>query len=316
MTKKQISNVIGLILVIALLVASAYYAYRPKTIVDQVNSQLAALRANDLDTAYSYTSDDFKRATTKENFQRFIEQYPQIQHNLKATYTDREVDGDNASLKANLRGQDGQQLVVEYHFVKEDDEWKIIAIQVTPNSTQETIEEAAQDAKADKVEEASAMLLTKTFDNKESHYVIKYPTSWEYDSSSQGTVIFSGRQGTPAYYATVNVQTVLTKKTGGEFKNVKEFINDIKKQAKKESRNVTFLESGPYNMKLENGDKLEGEYLVFAYGYRGESFKQWQIVLRRQDGQVFYAWAYTAPTEIFDRYHEVAKSMLVSWQVY
>jgi hypothetical protein len=316
MTKKQISSVIGFILFIALLAASAYYVYRPKSIVDQLNSQLAALRANDLDTAYSYTSDDFKRATTKENFQRFIEQYPQIQHNVKATYSDVEVDGDNASLKAIVRGADGQQLAVEYHFVKEDDDWKIIAIQVTPNSVQETAEEAVQDAKADKAAEASSNRLTKIFDNKESHYLIKYPTSWEFDSSSQGTVIFSGRQGTPAYYATINVQTVLTKKTGGQFRSVKEFISDIKKQAKKESRHVSFLANGPYSMKLENGEKLDGEYLVFAYGYRGESFKQWQIVLRRQDGQVFYAWAYTAPAEIYDRYHEVAKSMLESWQVY
>lgn len=316
MTKKVISISVGFIIVIALLSGVLYHVYAPKTIVDQLNGQLAALRSNDLNAAYSYTSDDFKRATSKEDFQRFVEQYPQMYHNVKATFSERDEQGDNGSLKAVLQGRDGQLLTVEYHFIKEDQVWKIVAIQVTPNSSKESSEEAARDAQADKVAERSSMLQAKTFDNKESHYLIKYPTSWEYDSSSQGTVIFSGRQGTPAYYATVNVQTVLTKKTGGEFKNVREFINDIKKQAKKESKNVTFLASGPYDMKLADGHKMEGEYIVFAYGYRGESFKQWQIVLRRADGQVFYAWAYTAPTEIYERYHEVAKSMLESWQVY
>jgi hypothetical protein len=158
--------------------------------------------------------------------------------------------------------------------------------------------------------------LTKLYDSKDSHYAIKYPASWEYDASDKGTVIFSGRPGSPSYYSTINIQTILTKKTGGEYATVKQFIADIRKQASAQSKGVKFLENGPITLPQTNGDKMSGEYLIFSYQYHGMAFKQWQIVVLRNDAQVFYAWAYTAPLEQYDVDLSIAKKMLESWSVY
>src|SRR3990167_1862755 len=90
----------------------------------------------------------------------------------------------------------------------------------------------------------SAELLTQTYDNQDSHYTIKYPADWQYDAAAKGTVIFRGKSGIPSNSSTVNIQTVLAKKTGGQFSSVKQFIVDIKKQANSQTTKPKFLDSG------------------------------------------------------------------------
>lgn len=155
-----------------------------------------------------------------------------------------------------------------------------------------------------------------TYDNHDSRYSIKYPKDWVYDQSNPGTVIFSGKQGTPEFFSTVNIQTILTKKSGGDYEDVKAFTDDINKQAKKESSEAKFLEQGPISITAVNGLKMEGQYLIFTYKYRNIMFKQWQIVLLRNDGQVFYAWAYTSPVAQYDKDLPIAQEMLKTWVIY
>ena len=74
-------------------------------------------------------------------------------------------------------------------------------------------------------------------------------------------------------------------------------MKDLKKQAISQSPGIKFLESGPVSIADSDGKKMQGEYSTFTYKYKGELFKQWQVVVLRNDGQVFYAWAYTSPIE-------------------
>ncbi|TAK75881.1 MAG: hypothetical protein EPO11_04945 [Gammaproteobacteria bacterium] len=157
----------------------------------------------------------------------------------------------------------------------------------------------------------------KLYDNHDSRYSIQYPAEWTYDASAeQGTVVFTGKTGTPSFYSTINIQTVLTKKTGGEYANVKQFIADIKKQAARQSSHPVFLEHGPTTMVEADGSKAQGEYLIFTYRYKNIEFKQWQIVVLRSDNQVFYAWAYTAPAQLYQNDLATAQTMLKSWVIY
>lgn len=158
--------------------------------------------------------------------------------------------------------------------------------------------------------------LTRTFNNEESRYLIKYPVDWEFDQSSPGTVVFSGREGTLSYFSTVNIQVVLTKATGGEYNSVEKFMDDIKKQVKQQSPDATFLGNGPIEIKEKEGGVAKGEYMIFTYNYSGQIVKQWQIVVLRSDKQVFYAWAYTSTTSRYDDDLLIAKEMLASWVIY
>ncbi len=164
---------------------------------------------------------------------------------------------------------------------------------------------------------AEVNTVSRLYDNRNSGYSIKYPLGWSYDDKSvKGAVIMRGKEGTDSYNVTVNIQTVLTKKTGGKFTTVKEFIDDMKAQAKSQALGPKYLESGPITFNEPNGSIVKGEYLILTYKLNNVDIKQWQIVVLRNDDQVFYAWAYTAPANLYDKELPVAKRILESWSIY
>jgi|GEM_PF-1547666 len=271
--------------------------------VSIIKKQLVAIKAGNLIKAYAYTSADFRSATSLKDFEDFIDHYPALKTNQSITITNKEIQKTSATINATLYATDQSSVPAEYLLVKEDNEWKILGIQINPLK-----ETANRDAKS--------IAVTNMYDNQDSRYVMKYPSSWEYEKANDGTVIFSGKPGTSAFFSTVNVQTVLTKKTGGDFANIKEFMSDIKHQAVDQSPGVRFVDSGTVEVVEKSGTKDPGEYMVFTYKYKGKEFKQWQVVVQRNDGQVFYAWAYTSPVQQYTDDLAVARAMLESWVIY
>jgi hypothetical protein len=271
---------------------------------------LAALKAGDVDKAYSFTSRDFQNATSLADFQKFVDLYPAIKNNARTKFISKDVTGDNAKLTGTLISVDGISTPIEYLLIKEEGAWKILGIQVYPEGV------TPEQTEVQPAVSSAAGPLQKKYDNSESRYSINYPASWEYEKAGQGTIIFSGRRGTPSYFSTVNIQTVLTKKTGGTFSTVQQFMKDLKKQAISQSPGIKFLESGPVSIADSDGKKMQGEYSTFTYKYKGELFKQWQVVVLRNDGQVFYAWAYTSPIEQYKTDLDISKQMLASWIIY
>lgn len=88
--------------------------------------------------------------------------------------------------------------------------------------------------------------LSNVFDYKDGRYSIKYPADWEYvqQKNGNGAVVFSGKKDTPAFYSTVNIQVVLTKKTGGKFSNVNELMSSLMRDAAKQAKDIKFLSEG------------------------------------------------------------------------
>lgn len=310
--RKVLIGLGAIVAIIVLIIILALYATRGLT--DVINDQLVALRSGDVSKAYSYTSKDFQNVTSLPDFEKFVEHYPALKNNDKANFTSKEITEDTGTVKGTLHSKEGASTPVEYRLIKENGEWKIMGIQVSSSGLSTSPDKSPAVAESEKPVDVST--ITKVYDNKDSRYSIKYPTNWEFDSTSRGTVIFSGKQGTPQYYSTINIQTVLAKKTGGDYGSVKEFMADIKRQAKKGSQNTQFLESGSIDLSPSNGANIKGEYITFTYTYRGVEFKQWQIVVLRKDGQVFYAWAYTSPVEQYNHDLPIADGMLKSWTIY
>jgi hypothetical protein len=295
--RKILALILLLFCVIAVIIFFIYQNNSPLNVVD---AHLQALKQGELVKAYSYTSTDFQQMTPLTAFERYVAAYPVLEHAERSQVT-TQTSGDSATVKMLLRDDRGAITPVEFDLIKEKGRFRILKMNI---STAET--DYHPNKKTD----------VKTYQNHDSRYSIQYPGDWEVDTPEQGLVVFNGPRDTPAFYSTINVQTVLTKKNGGEYATIDDFIKDIKKQARLQSKDTKFLNQVPYSLPRGALDPLKGTSFEFIYTYQHVTFKQWQIVLLRPDNQVFYAWAYTSPLDQYDKDLSIAKAMLSSWTIY
>lgn len=299
----------GIMTVMALL-ALPFVFYSKNGLETAVSDQVSALRHGDIAAAYACTSSEFRYVTSLEEFTSFVEHYKSLGDNASIKFTSSLDKGDDTGVvDAIVRSKEGEATSINYLLVKEAKEWKILGMEIVPT-------EVAEEENSTVADIASAFTVTKEYDNSLSKYKLKYPSSWIYELPSKGTIIFSGKRGTKGYFVTVSIQTVLSKSDGGDFATVKDFMADIKKQSNKLSPDTRLLDKGQFVVKDKNGSSNSGEYMVFTYKYKGEIFKQWQVVVLRKDKSVFYAWAYTAPAPLYDQYLKTAKDILESWLIY
>lgn len=98
-----------------------------------IEEQLAAIQAHDINRAYFlYTSDIFKQHTPFDEFQYFVENYSIFTHNKNALFGIPEFVRNGAVIKGTLTALDGKVYRAEYHFVKENNQWKIKGIKLFP----------------------------------------------------------------------------------------------------------------------------------------------------------------------------------------
>lgn len=316
--RKVFIGIGSIIVIILLVVGIALYA--TSGLLVPIEGQLIALRSGDIVKAYAFTSKDFQNVTSMADFEKFIERYPSLKNNERASFPTREISNHIGTVKGTLIAKDGAATPIEYNLTKEDGEWKIMALSVNPVGI--SVEKNSPSLQSAQVTtppapaQSGPLVLDKTYDNKDSRYTIRYPAHWMLEKSGPGTIIFSGEQGTPSYFSTVNIQTVQAKKIGGQFSTVDEFIQDLKNQGKTQAKDITFSEQGPITIKGPDGADAKGQYIIFTYNYRNHDFKQWQVVVLRHDEQVFYAWAYTSPRSQYDADLSVAKEMLKTWSIY
>lgn len=101
-------------------------------IADVAKGQLKALREGDMIKAYSFTSKDFRSATSLENFQKFVDSYPSLKKNESVSFSDRETNNDTGLLKGTLKSVDGAATPIEYKLIKENGEWRILSLKLNP----------------------------------------------------------------------------------------------------------------------------------------------------------------------------------------
>jgi len=90
-----------------------------------VNMQLQALKADDLEKAYTYCSADFKKITNYQNFQNFVSGNPQLKNSKEFKSNNREIEQGVTKLKGNLVSDQGSTSAAEYHLVREGRSWKV-----------------------------------------------------------------------------------------------------------------------------------------------------------------------------------------------
>ncbi len=144
---------------------------------------------------------------------------------------------------------------------------------------------------------------------------IDYPLSWTVERGKGPFVTISGRKGTPAYFATVNIQNVQPQTGGNDLTQATlNVVEGLKSQLLAADQNASFPGQGAY-VYSRNGLTLNGLQFTVAYERDSRKFRQWTIVLARPDNGIVHVWSYAAPDDRYDRFGAVAGKMLESWEI-
>ena len=152
----------------------------------------------------------------------------------------------------------------------------------------------------------------RRFADRELGYAIDYPGDWMMEKPTAFSTVFSGRQGTEAYYATVRIQNVKPQAANDPKQAMVGVLGDLKAKLAAGAGELAYLAEGPF-LYDRQGVRLEGHQFMVAYVNEGQRFRQWTIVMPRSSGTVTHIWSYASQDRRFDAFRPVAEKMLRSW---
>lgn len=120
-----------------IIIIFALILYFTSGLTGSAREQLAALKSENIEAAYHMTSSEFQKMTTLAHFKRYVEQYPILKNYKSVSFTDRKIEGSLGYISGTIENADGSQMKIEYQLVKEDNQWKIQALRLTPMEKKE-----------------------------------------------------------------------------------------------------------------------------------------------------------------------------------
>ncbi len=154
-----------------------------------------------------------------------------------------------------------------------------------------------------------------SFDERRLGYSLEYDLDWVMERPSENSVMFSGPEGTDAFFATVSIQNVAPPSAESAVQSASLVMDEIRNQFKKDAQGATFEREGPYVFRKEDIFLLGREFMV-DYVLNNERFRQWTIIVPRPEGRVTYIWSYRAPRGDFRRFLPMAERILSSWKIF
>lgn len=121
-------------------------AFDSQEILNLIENQINAIQHHDINRAYNlFTSNQFRQTTSFEDFKYFVDSFPVFSKNKNALFGNLDLHRNGiASIQGTLTSIDGQTLRVEYKFVKEGSQWKIVGIELFRPSYQPQTEMGPQ----------------------------------------------------------------------------------------------------------------------------------------------------------------------------
>ncbi len=126
----------GCLTLVALVIAVAvgFGVYATQGIVTPVRSQIAEIKAGNIDAAYARLTGDLQSKVPKDAFEVFVNSQPGLKENAAATFTQRSI-GDKAgkntgTLIGVLTSTSKATTSVRYELLKEGGAWKISLMNV------------------------------------------------------------------------------------------------------------------------------------------------------------------------------------------
>ncbi len=117
---------IGAVVAIILIVGIAMWA--TSGMVDTVTRHMDALKAGDIETAYSETSGAFQQSTSLEQYNEFVKSYPILTDYTEWSLPSRSVENNIGTVEGTLTAPDGTVMPIAFQLVKENDAWVILGI--------------------------------------------------------------------------------------------------------------------------------------------------------------------------------------------
>ncbi|NQV99207.1 MAG: hypothetical protein HQ483_05890 [Rhodospirillales bacterium] len=145
-------------------------------------------------------------------------------------------------------------------------------------------------------------------------YSIRYPVEWTSDVPSRMTVMFSGKEGSPAYSAIVSVQNIAPPGADTAEAAAELALASLIESLQKSVQGLRHIEERPWDY-LRDAYQLKGREIILSYNHAGQGFMKRIIVVPRPDQNLAHIWSYTAPIGIFETYAETANRMLMSWKI-
>lgn len=125
---------IGFVSFIVIVVALAFglgfgLTAAPTKVAKEFTAQLSA---GNISKAYNLTSKEFRKATTQEALEGFVNAYPILKNAPEPSFNDRSVENGNATISGTLVGTDGAKRPINVYLVKEDGEWVVLSLDLEP----------------------------------------------------------------------------------------------------------------------------------------------------------------------------------------
>lgn len=127
---KVLKIILAILAVIVIAIALIFYFTSGPS--NAAHEQLSALKSGNIESAYNMTSKAFQQTTSMDDYKNFVEKYPILKTYKSVSFTERKIENGLGYISGTIENADGSQMKIEYQLVKEDDKWKIQAMQLTP----------------------------------------------------------------------------------------------------------------------------------------------------------------------------------------
>ncbi|HLE93678.1 MAG TPA: hypothetical protein VI543_03745 [Sulfuricaulis sp.] len=123
---KWLKILIGVVVVIVIAVSAVFFM--TSGMVDTADAFFKAIKQQDIAKARGYLSEDFKASTDENALKAFLSKGAML--NFKeASWSDRQISGGRGELNGAITTETGGVVPIKMMLVKENDAWKIYAIQ-------------------------------------------------------------------------------------------------------------------------------------------------------------------------------------------
>ena len=145
-------------------------------------------------------------------------------------------------------------------------------------------------------------------------FAVAYPDTWVAARENPYLVVFSGREGTESYRATVSIENVRPPGAATPTAATVAVLADFKTRLARAVPDMRTEAETPI-FRGEGDKRVEGTQFLVNYRLGGEPFRKWVVIMRRAAHPVVHIWSYTAPGDRFDAFRPVAEAMLESWKI-
>jgi hypothetical protein len=299
---KKIITGVGTFILLVIILAS-FGASATSGIVSVSEKQLNLISSGDLKGAYGLTSSEFQGSVSYDKFMAYVNNFEVLKNYKEHKFNEKETSGNAGTIKGTLTAKNGTALPVEYKFVKENGEWKILSLDLSSSS--------GTNASTGTVANSGM----QTFSDPALGYAIQYPEDWTAEKKDAAAVLFSGPKKEDKLDVTLYIRNIASSSRGGNFSDANDIVKDLKNQAKSMDKNATFSDITDIAFKRSDGMELTAKSFAIKVVNQGKKFVLMQVIVPHGDNLTFHRFEFMAPNDKFDKYLDTVKSILETWQI-